>query len=62
MLTTIVCSSPVLMIEIRRKLKSQQRNERAEKLHKHADTAILPTDAFKLQISTQNKAPRLVCW
>ena len=62
MLTTIVCSSPVLMIEIRRKLKSQQRNKRAEKLHKHAHTAILPTDAFKLQISVQNKAPRLVCW
>ena len=62
MLTTIVCSSPVLMIEIRGKLKSQQRNKRAEKLHKHAHTTILPTDAVKLQISAQNKAPRLVCW
>ena len=55
MLTIIVCSFPVLMIEIRGKLKSQQRNKRAEKLHKHAHTAILPTDAFKLQISEQKR-------
>ena len=55
MLTIIVCSFPVLMIEIRGKLKSQQRNKRAEKLHKHAHTAILPTDTFKLQISAQKR-------
>ena len=55
MLATIVCSFPVLMIMIRGKLKSQQRNKRAEKLHKHAHTAILPTDTFKLQISAQKR-------
>ena len=55
MLTIIVCSFPVLMMEIRGKLKSQQRNKRAEKLHKHAHTAILPTDTFKLQISAQKR-------
>ena len=55
MLTIIVCSFPVLMIMIRGKLKSQQRNKRAEKLHKHAHTAILPTDTFKLQISAQKR-------
>ena len=55
MLTIIVCSFPVLMIEIRGKLKSQQRNKHAEKLHKHAHTAILPTDTFKLQISAQKR-------
>ena len=49
-------------IEIRGKLKSQQRTKRAEKLHKDAQPVIVPTDAFKLQISAQNKAPRLVCW
>ena len=55
MLTIIVCSFPVLMIMIRGKLKSQQRNKSAEKLHKHAHTAILPTDTFKLQISAQKR-------
>ena len=55
MLTIIVCSFPVLMIMIRGKLKSQQRNKRAEKLHKHAHTAILPTDTIKLQISAQKR-------
>ena len=59
---TIVCSSSPLTIEIRGKLKSQQRTKRAEKLHKDAQPVIVPTDAFKLQISAQNKAPRLVCW
>ena len=49
----IVCSFPVLMIEIRKTLKRLQRTKRAENLHKHAHVAILPTDAFKLQISAQ---------
>ena len=54
MLTIIVCSFPELMIEIREKLKSQQRTKRAENLQKHKNAAILSTDAFKLQISAQN--------
>ena len=36
----------------RNKGKSQQRAKRAE-IYKHAHAAILPTDAFKLQISAQ---------
>ena len=61
--TIIVCSFPVLMFEIRGNSKSQQRTKlawtrRAENLHKHAHAqfAILPTDAFKLQISEQKAA------
>ena len=41
------------MIEIKEELKSQQRTRRAENLHNHAHSAILPTDALKLQISAQ---------
>jgi len=53
MLTMIVCSFPVLVIEIRGKLKSQS-TKRAKNLLKHTHAAILPfTDAFKLQISAQ---------
>ena len=33
--------------------KSQQRTKRAENLHNHAHSAILPTNALKLQISAQ---------
>ena len=54
MLTIIVCSFPVL--KLREKLKSQQMTKRAEDLHKHAHAAILPTDAFKPQISAQKYA------
>ena len=35
------------------KTQSQQRTKRAGNLHKPAHAAILPTDAFKLQISAQ---------
>ena len=35
------------------KTQSQQRTKHVENLHKHAHAAILPTDAFKLQISAQ---------
>ena len=38
--TIIVCSLPGLMIEIRKKLKSQQRTKCAENLHKHAHAAM----------------------
>ena len=38
--TIIVCSFPVLMIEIREKLKSQQKTKRAENLHKHAHAGM----------------------
>ena len=38
-------------IEIKEKHKSQQRNKLVENLHNHAHAEILPTDAFKLQIS-----------
>ena len=50
------------MIEIRelKNGKSQQRTKRAGNLHKHSCAAILSTDAFKLQISAQKKAPLLV--
>ena len=44
------------MIEVREKLKySTSDLKGAENLHKHAQAAILPTDAFKLQISAQKK-------
>ena len=36
--------------------KSQQRTKRAENLHKHSQAAILPTDAFELQIYAQKKS------
>ena len=36
----IVCSFPVLMIEIRENFKSQQRTKRAENLLKHAHAAM----------------------
>ena len=38
--TLIVCSFPVLMIEKREKLKSQQRTKSAENVHEHAHTAM----------------------
>ena len=41
------------MIEIKEELKSQQRTKRPENLHNHEHSAILPTDALKLQISAQ---------
>ena len=41
------------MIEIKGKLKSQERTKRAEILQNHAHAAILPTDVFNLQISAQ---------
>ena len=55
---SIVCSFPVLMIEIRelKNSKSQQRSKCAENLHKHLHAAILSTNAFKLQSSAQKKA------
>jgi len=45
------------MIEIRelKNSESQQRTKRAENFHKHSQAAILPTDAFKPQISAQKK-------
>ena len=51
------------MIEIR-ELKnsiSQQRTKSAENLHKHSHTAILSTNAFKLQSSAQ-KTRLFLCW
>ena len=42
------------MIEVREKLNKDLKG--AENLHKHAQAAILPTDAFKLQISAQKGA------
>ena len=49
------------MIEVREKLKNSTKDLKgAENFHKDAQAAILPTDAFKLQISAQKKAPRLV--
>ena len=51
----------MLTIEVREKLKNSTKDLKGEEnLHKHAQAAILPTDAFKLQISAQKKAPRLV--
>ena len=47
-LTVIVCFFPVLMIEIKEELKSQQRTEHAQSLNNHAHSAILQTDALKL--------------
>ena len=46
------------MIKIRelKNSESQQRTERAENLQKHSHAATLPTDAFKPQISAQEKA------
>ena len=38
-------------IEIKEKLKSQQRTKLTENLRNHAHAEILQTDAFKLQIS-----------
>ena len=50
----------MLTIEVREKLKNSTKDLKGEEnLHKHAQAAILPTDAFKLQISAQKKAPRL---
>ena len=44
------------MIEVREKLKNLTKDWKgAKNLHKHAQAAILPTDAFKLQISAQKK-------
>ena len=37
-----------------------QRTKRAENLQKHTHAAILPTDAFKLQISSQNSTLQVV--
>ena len=49
------------MIEEREKLKYSTNNLKgAENLQKHAQAAILSTDAFKLQISAEKKAPRLL--
>ena len=56
MLTIIVCSFTELLIEVTGKLKSQQRTKRAKNLRKHARPAILPTNAFKLQIFAQKIA------
>ena len=51
----------MLTIEVREKLKNSTKDLKGEEnLHEHAQAAILPTDAFKLQISAQKKAPRLV--
>ena len=59
---SIVCSFPKLMIEIREKLKKSTTDlTDSENLHKHAQAAILPTDAFKLQISAQRRRLAL-CW
>ena len=44
------------MIEIR-ELKN---SKRAENLHKHSQAAILPTDAFELQIYAHKKTRLLV--
>ena len=50
----------MLTIEVREKVKNSTKDLKGEEnLHKHAQAAILPTDAFKLQISAQKKAPRL---
>ena len=44
------------MIEIREKLKNSKMDLKGpENLHKHAQVAILSTDAFKLQISAQKR-------
>ena len=48
MLTIIVCSFIVLMIEIR-----EAKDYACGNLHKHAHAAILSISAFKLQISAQ---------
>ena len=53
MLIIIVCSFTELLIEITEKLKSQQRTKRVKNVRKRARAAILPTNAFKLQISAQ---------
>ena len=61
---TINCSflfCALMMIEIREKLKNSTKYlAGAEHLHKHAQAAILPIHAFKLQISAHKKVPRLV--
>ena len=44
------------MIEIKEKLKSQERTKRAEILHNHAHAAILASNVFNLQISAQKGA------
>ena len=49
--TIIVCFFPVLLIEIREKLKSQQRTKRAENLHKHAHAAM---QSFQPMLLTPN--------
>ena len=51
------------MIKVREKVKKSTNDLKgAENLHKHAQAAILPTDAFKLQISAQKKgASPCVC-
>ena len=50
------------MIEIREKRKNSTKDLKgAENLHKHAQAAILPSDAFKLQISAQKRRLPL-CW
>ena len=59
---TINSSFPVLMNEIRKNSKSQQITKRAENLQKHAHTAILSTNAFKLQISVQNRRLNCLVW
>ena len=43
------------------KTSAQQRTKRGENFHKHAGAAILPTDAFKLQISAQKGASPCAC-
>ena len=58
MLTIIVSSIIDFMIEIKEKLKRLQWTKRAENLHNHVHAAILPTDAFKLQISAQKDVLR----
>ena len=50
------------MIVVREKLKNSTNDLKdAENLQKHAQAAILPTDAFKLQISAQKRRLAL-CW
>ena len=52
------------MIEVREKPKninSTKDLKGVENLHKHAQAAILPTDAFNLQISAQRRRLAL-CW
>ena len=50
------------MIKVREKVKKSTNDLKgAENLHKHAQAAILPTDAFKLQISAHKRRLAL-CW